>query len=144
MACRDTVMAENTLWWHRRTGHRLVLGGHNSHLHTSSSPPVLPLPREAVLRRRLGDGYLAVGPSFGRGTVRAPEQGLQKPPTGTAGGSRRSPPLPARSGTPWTGWDTGTSTRAPRHPPHASGRTRPGPNGRSARTSLRPATGSTC
>ncbi|MDT0397387.1 MULTISPECIES: erythromycin esterase family protein [Streptomyces] len=79
MTYRDTVMAENTLWWHRRTGHRLVLGGHNSHLYTSSSTPNLPVVEGSVLRRRLGDGYLAVGLSFGRGAVHATEQGLQNP-----------------------------------------------------------------
>ncbi|MEU5224860.1 erythromycin esterase family protein [Streptomyces toyocaensis] len=79
MAYRDTVMADNTVWWHRRTGHRLVLGGHNSHLYTASSTPNLPLTQGEVLRRRLGDGYLAVGLSFGRGVVHATEQGLQNP-----------------------------------------------------------------
>ncbi|MGW4759708.1 erythromycin esterase family protein [Streptomyces chartreusis] len=79
MAYRDTVMAENTLWWHRRTGHRLVLGGHNSHLYTSSSTPLLPVAEGAVLRQRLGRGYLAVGLSFDRGAVHATEQGLQNP-----------------------------------------------------------------
>ncbi|MFI5572486.1 erythromycin esterase family protein [Streptomyces sp. NPDC051740] len=79
MAHRDTAMAENTLWWHRRTGHRLVLGGHNSHLYTRSSTPDLPLTQGTVLRRRLGDGYLAVGLSFDRGAVHATEQGLQNP-----------------------------------------------------------------
>ncbi|MFF5155555.1 erythromycin esterase family protein [Streptomyces sp. NPDC000348] len=79
MAHRDTAMAENTLWWHRRTGHRVVLGGHNSHLYTSSSTPALPVAQGAVLRRRLGGGYLAVGLSFDRGAVHATAQGLQNP-----------------------------------------------------------------
>ncbi|MFF6812148.1 erythromycin esterase family protein [Streptomyces sp. NPDC012403] len=79
MAHRDTAMAENTLWWHRRTGHRVVLGGHNSHLYTRSSTPALPLPQGSVLRQRLGDGYLAVGLSFDRGAVHATAQGLQNP-----------------------------------------------------------------
>ncbi|MFD7704821.1 erythromycin esterase family protein [Streptomyces caelestis] len=79
MAYRDTVMAENTLWWHRHTGHRVVLGGHNSHLYTTSSTPTLPTTQGAVLRQRLGDGYLAVGLSFDRGAVHATEQGLQNP-----------------------------------------------------------------
>src|SRR5690606_3039841 len=79
MVYRDTVMAENTLWWHRHTGHRLVFGGHNSHVYTSSSTPSLPLPQGTVLRQRLGDGYLAVGLSFDRGAVHATAQGLQNP-----------------------------------------------------------------
>ncbi|MGC9499987.1 erythromycin esterase family protein [Streptomyces sp. WG7] len=79
MAHRDTAMAENTLWWHRHTSHRLVLGGHNSHLYTRSSTPTLPLPQGSVLRQRLGDGYLAVGLSFDRGAVHATAQGLQNP-----------------------------------------------------------------
>ncbi|MFJ8545125.1 erythromycin esterase family protein [Streptomyces sp. NPDC093586] len=79
MAYRDTVMAENTLWWHRHVGHRLVLGGHNSHLYTSSSTPALPVTQGSVLRRRLGAGYLAVALSFGRGAVHATGQGLQNP-----------------------------------------------------------------
>ncbi|MCT7351743.1 erythromycin esterase family protein [Streptomyces sp. 15-116A] len=79
MAYRDTVMAENTLWWQRHLGHRLVLGGHNSHLYTASSTPNLPVTQGAVLRERLGEGYLAVGLSFDRGAVHATEQGLQNP-----------------------------------------------------------------
>ncbi|WP_320775847.1 erythromycin esterase family protein [Streptomyces sp. CRN 30] len=79
MAYRDTVMAENTLWWHRHTGHRLVLGGHNSHLYTSSSTPALPVTQGSLLRRRLGASYLAVGLSFDRGAVHATAQGLQNP-----------------------------------------------------------------
>ncbi|MFB9347784.1 erythromycin esterase family protein [Streptomyces heliomycini] len=94
MAHRDTAMAENTLWWHRRTGHRLVLGGHNSHLYTSGSTPALPLTQGAVLRRRLGDGYLAVGLSFDRGAVHATAQGLQNPADDDVGRVEVEPAAP--------------------------------------------------
>ncbi len=79
MVYRDTVMAENTLWWHRHTGHRVVLGGHDSHVYTLTSTPRLPLAQGTVLRERLGDGYRAVAVSFGRGAVHATEEGLQNP-----------------------------------------------------------------
>ncbi|MFD5776630.1 erythromycin esterase family protein [Streptomyces fungicidicus] len=94
MVHRDTAMAENTLWWHRHTGHRLVLGGHNSHLYKRSSTPSLPLAQGAVLQRRLGDGYLAVGLSFGRGAVRATAQGLQNPADGDVRRFEVEPPEP--------------------------------------------------
>ncbi|MEU0440575.1 erythromycin esterase family protein [Streptomyces sp. NPDC006186] len=79
MAYRDTVMAENVLWWHRRTGQRVVVGGHNSHLYTLSSSPGLPLPQGQVLRERLGDGYVMVALSFDRGAVHATQADLQNP-----------------------------------------------------------------
>ncbi|MEW2185353.1 erythromycin esterase family protein [Streptomyces cellulosae] len=79
MVYRDTVMAENTLWWHRHTGHRVVLGGHDSHVYTLTSTPTLPLAQGTVLRERLGDGYVAVAASFGRGAVHATVEGLQNP-----------------------------------------------------------------
>ncbi len=79
MIHRDTAMAENSLWWHRHTGHRMVLGGHNSHLYTRTSNPLLPVTQGEVLRQRLGEGYLAVGLSFDRGAVHATEEGLQNP-----------------------------------------------------------------
>ncbi|MFI0501395.1 erythromycin esterase family protein [Streptomyces albogriseolus] len=79
MVYRDTVMAENTLWWHRHTGHRVVLGGHDSHIYTLTSTPSLPLAQGTVLRQRLGDGYVAVAASFDRGAVHATEEGLQNP-----------------------------------------------------------------
>ncbi|MGB9993868.1 erythromycin esterase family protein [Streptomyces pseudogriseolus] len=79
MVYRDTVMAENTLWWHRHTGHRVVLGGHDSHVYTLTSTPRLPLAQGTVLRERLGDGYRAVAVAFGRGAVHATEEGLQNP-----------------------------------------------------------------
>ncbi|GAA1426783.1 hypothetical protein GCM10009601_36570 [Streptomyces thermospinosisporus] len=79
MAYRDTVMAENTVWWHRQTGQKVVAGGHNSHLYLESSTPDLPLPQGQVLRERLGDGYLMVALSFDRGAVHATERNLQNP-----------------------------------------------------------------
>ncbi|WP_240967429.1 erythromycin esterase family protein [Streptomyces composti] len=79
MAYRDRVMAENTLWWHRRTGQKVVAGGHNSHLYLTSSTPDLPLPQGQVLRERLGEGYVMVAASFDRGTVHATEKNLQNP-----------------------------------------------------------------
>lgn len=66
---RDRVMAENTVWWHRRTGDRMLLSAHNGHVGYLASDPVLyPTTQGAFLRRTLGRAYAAVGFTFGRGS----------------------------------------------------------------------------
>ncbi len=136
MVYRDTVMAENTLWWHRHTGHRVVLGGHDSHVYTLTSTPRLPLAQGTVLWERLGDGYRAVAVSFGRGAVHATEEGLQNPADADV---RRFEVEPAAPGFVEHTLDQ-VSHRAwyadlrDAPPPPAPGWTWPGRSGRSART----------
>ncbi len=72
MRWRDEVMAGNVLWWHRHTGHRILLSGHNNHIgYDPENPQVLPRTQGAVLRDRLGGGYLSVGLTFGQGSFKA-------------------------------------------------------------------------
>ncbi|MEV4195519.1 erythromycin esterase family protein [Streptomyces toxytricini] len=62
---RDQAMADNVLWWQRRTGHKILLSAHNGHVgYLSTDPAMYPRTQGAVLRERLGRGYAAVGFSF--------------------------------------------------------------------------------
>ncbi|MGW4378378.1 erythromycin esterase family protein [Kitasatospora sp. NPDC004531] len=66
---RDRAMAHNVLWWHRRTGHRILLSAHNGHAgYASTLPELYPFPQGAQLRRALGSHYLAIGTTFDRGS----------------------------------------------------------------------------
>ncbi|MEU9704726.1 erythromycin esterase family protein [Streptomyces sp. NPDC047981] len=66
---RDRAMADNVLWWHRLTGHRMLLSAHNGHIgYLSTHPDMYPKTQGAVLRDRLGRDYAAVGFSFAGGS----------------------------------------------------------------------------
>ncbi|MFF1902915.1 erythromycin esterase family protein [Kitasatospora sp. NPDC058218] len=66
---RDRAMADNTAWWHRRTGDRMLLSAHNGHVGYLSSDPVMyPTTQGVFLRNALGRGYVAVGFTFDRGS----------------------------------------------------------------------------
>ncbi|MEV0536086.1 erythromycin esterase family protein [Kitasatospora sp. NPDC050463] len=66
---RDRVMADNTTWWHRRTGGRVLLSAHNGHVGYLSSDPVMyPTTQGVYLRNALGRSYVAVGFTFDRGS----------------------------------------------------------------------------
>lgn len=72
MRWRDEVMADNVVWWHEHTGHRILLAGHNNHIgYEPEDPEVLPRTQGAFLRDRLGSGYLSIGLTFGRGAFKA-------------------------------------------------------------------------
>ncbi|MFF9149331.1 erythromycin esterase family protein [Streptomyces sp. NPDC014861] len=72
MLYRDRVMAENTAWWQRHTGDRMVLSAHNGHLaYETMKPDQYPRTQGAFLRDLLGRGYVAIGASFGRGSFNA-------------------------------------------------------------------------
>ncbi|MFJ7260544.1 erythromycin esterase family protein [Streptomyces globosus] len=65
---RDQAMADNVLWWQRRTGHRMLLSAHNGHVgYLSTDPSMYPRTQGAVLRECLGRAYAAVGFSFAGG-----------------------------------------------------------------------------
>ncbi|MFI5983826.1 erythromycin esterase family protein [Streptomyces sp. NPDC051555] len=65
---RDRVMADNTAWWHRRTGDKMLLSAHNGHVGYLASDPVMyPTTQGAFLRGALGRDYVAAGFTFGRG-----------------------------------------------------------------------------
>ncbi|KQX47810.1 MULTISPECIES: erythromycin esterase family protein [unclassified Streptomyces] len=72
MLYRDRVMAENTVWWQRRTGDRIVLSAHNGHVgYETPRPDQYPRLQGAFLRDALGRDYVSVGASFGRGSFNA-------------------------------------------------------------------------
>ncbi|WP_086559047.1 erythromycin esterase family protein [Streptomyces africanus] len=90
MRWRDEVMADNVVWWHEHTGHRILLAAHNNHVgYDPEDPQVLPRTQGAVLRDRLGSGYVSVGLTFGRGSFKATDPEETRMLTHTVG-----PPQP--------------------------------------------------
>ncbi|MER6914669.1 erythromycin esterase family protein [Streptomyces sp. NPDC000594] len=72
MRYRDRVMAENTVWWQRRTGGRVLLSAHNGHVgYETVDPERYPKLQGAFLREMVGDRYVSVGFTFGRGSFHA-------------------------------------------------------------------------
>ncbi|WP_329624352.1 erythromycin esterase family protein [Streptomyces sp. NBC_01255] len=72
MLYRDRVMAENTVWWQRQTGDRIVLSAHNGHVgYVTPKPDQYPRIQGAFLRDALGPDYVSVGASFGQGSFNA-------------------------------------------------------------------------
>ncbi|MER8044093.1 erythromycin esterase family protein [Streptomyces sp. NPDC094032] len=72
MLYRDRVMAENTVWWQRRTGDRMVLSAHDGHIgYETPRPEQYPRLQGAFLRDALGAGYVSIGATFGRGSFNA-------------------------------------------------------------------------
>ncbi|MFD3728331.1 erythromycin esterase family protein [Streptomyces sp. NPDC058671] len=72
MLYRDRVMAENTVWWQRRTGDRILLSAHNGHVgYETTKPDQYPRLQGAFLRDALGRDYVSVGASFGQGSFNA-------------------------------------------------------------------------
>ncbi|MFF8293290.1 erythromycin esterase family protein [Streptomyces sp. NPDC016309] len=66
---RDRVMADTVLWWHRRTGDKILLSAHNGHIgYLSSYPELYPVPQGASLRDALGRHYVSIGFTFNRGS----------------------------------------------------------------------------
>ncbi|MFD3996867.1 erythromycin esterase family protein [Streptomyces sp. NPDC058583] len=72
MLYRDRIMAENTVWWQRQTGDRIVLSAHNGHVgYETPKPDQYPRLQGAFLRDALGRDYVSVGASFGQGSFNA-------------------------------------------------------------------------
>lgn len=81
MLYRDRIMAENTVWWQRRTGDRMVLGAHNAHVgYETAKPDQYPRMQGAFLRDALGRDYVSVGASFARGSFNAHDTGAPGEP----------------------------------------------------------------
>lgn len=79
---RDEVMAQNVLWWQRRTGHKILVSAHNGHVgYVSNIPAAYPKVQGAFLRERLGRDYLPIGFTFHQGGLLATD--------GTLGGEWR-------------------------------------------------------
>ncbi|WP_435846868.1 erythromycin esterase family protein, partial [Streptomyces fradiae] len=86
MRYRDEAMADNIAWWHRHTGHKVLLSGHNNHVgYEPEDPEVLPRTQGAFLRDRLGARYRAVGFTFGQGSFKATDPEEREMLTHTVG-----------------------------------------------------------
>ncbi|MFH8491679.1 erythromycin esterase family protein [Streptomyces longisporoflavus] len=71
MLYRDRLMAQNTAWWQRRTGDKVLLSAHNAHVGYASYDPRYPKMQGAFLRDRLGKRYVSIGFTFNRGSFMA-------------------------------------------------------------------------
>ncbi|MGW2017467.1 erythromycin esterase family protein [Streptomyces sp. NPDC001927] len=81
MLYRDRIMAENTVWWQRATGDRMVLSAHNGHVgYETTKPDQYPRLQGAFLRDALGRDYVSVGASFGKGSFNAHDTGAPGEP----------------------------------------------------------------
>ncbi|MER7844342.1 erythromycin esterase family protein [Kitasatospora sp. NPDC096077] len=66
---RDRAMADNTLWWQRRYGGKVLLSAHNGHVGYRTADPVLyPTIEGTLLREALGADYVSIGFTFGSGS----------------------------------------------------------------------------
>ncbi|MFI9552021.1 erythromycin esterase family protein [Nonomuraea endophytica] len=69
---RDQVMAGNTAWWQRRTGGKVLVSAHNTHVaYVAGNSALYPKTQGAYLREELGKGYLPIGFTFDRGSFLA-------------------------------------------------------------------------
>ncbi|CAL9599402.1 hypothetical protein SUDANB58_05406 [Streptomyces sp. enrichment culture] len=72
MRYRDEAMADNVLRWQRETGTKVLLSAHDAHVaYEPADPEHYPKVQGAFLRDALGDGYVSVGLTFGRGSFHA-------------------------------------------------------------------------
>ncbi|MEU8925291.1 erythromycin esterase family protein [Kitasatospora sp. NPDC048545] len=66
---RDRAMTDNTLWWQRRTGGKVLLSAHNGHVgYRTTHPELYPKTQGSYLRDALGTDYRAIGLTFGQGS----------------------------------------------------------------------------
>ncbi|MBL1099198.1 erythromycin esterase family protein [Streptomyces coffeae] len=72
MRYRDRVMADNTVWWQRKTGDRILLSAHNAHIaYETYDPEHYPRMQGAFIRDRVGRDYVSIGFTFDRGAFNA-------------------------------------------------------------------------
>ncbi|MFI1680590.1 erythromycin esterase family protein [Streptomyces sp. NPDC020607] len=72
MRYRDQVMAQNVAWWQHRTGDKILLSAHNSHVALKTYVPnTHPKAQGDFLREQLGRDYLSVGLTFDHGSFNA-------------------------------------------------------------------------
>ncbi|WP_020390910.1 erythromycin esterase family protein [Kribbella catacumbae] len=72
MYFRDEAMADNTAWWARATGAKVMLSAHNGHIALeSNSPKEYPTVQGQFLREQLGRDYVNIGFSFDHGSFNA-------------------------------------------------------------------------
>ncbi|MFB7629573.1 erythromycin esterase family protein [Streptomyces sp. NPDC056149] len=74
---RDQLMAENTAWWERYTGGKVLLSAHDDHVgYVASDPTTYPKTQGSFLHDTLGADYLAIGSTFDRGSFLSKDQPL--------------------------------------------------------------------
>lgn len=74
---RDQVMAENTAWWQRRTGDKMLLSAQNDHVgYLAGEPALYPKTQGSYLRDALGKKYLPIGFTFNQGSFLSKEAAL--------------------------------------------------------------------
>ncbi|GAA3315386.1 erythromycin esterase family protein [Nonomuraea dietziae] len=74
---RDQVMAENTAWWQRRTGDKMLLSAQNDHVgYAAGEPTLYPKTQGAYLRDTLGRKYLPIGFTFNQGSFLSKDAAL--------------------------------------------------------------------
>ncbi|WP_395570379.1 erythromycin esterase family protein [Streptomyces sp. BK79] len=72
MLYRDRIMAENTVWWQRHTGHRMLVSAHNGHVsYESDNPAQYPKTQGEFTREMVGAEYVNIGYTFGQGSFNA-------------------------------------------------------------------------
>ncbi|MFI5531976.1 erythromycin esterase family protein [Kitasatospora sp. NPDC051853] len=66
---RDRTMAENTAWWQRHVGGKVLVSAHNGHVgYLATDTALYPKTQGAFLRDTLGRDYLAIGTTFAGGS----------------------------------------------------------------------------
>lgn len=75
MSYRDEIMADNTLWWHRQIGDKILVSAHNGHVFRRTIDPDYPDTQGRFLRAWMGDDYIAVGLTFDHGSFNATDVG---------------------------------------------------------------------
>ncbi|MVO89639.1 erythromycin esterase family protein [Streptomyces sp. p1417] len=83
MLHRDRIMAENTAWWQRQTGHKVLVSAHNAHLAYESYDPRYPRMQGEFLRDSYGPKYRSIGFTFNEGSfmATAPDEEVYTPRT---------------------------------------------------------------
>ncbi|MFJ9775941.1 erythromycin esterase family protein [Kitasatospora sp. NPDC101157] len=66
---RDRAMADNVMWWQRRTGGKVLLSAHHGHAgYLATDTFLYPEPQGSRLRDAYGRDYVAIGFTFGSGS----------------------------------------------------------------------------
>ncbi|MYV99392.1 erythromycin esterase family protein [Streptomyces sp. SID3343] len=74
---RDEVMARNVTWWHRHTGHKILVSAHNGHVgYVAGDPKTYPKTQGSFLRDAMGRDYLPIGFTFDRGSFLSKDAAL--------------------------------------------------------------------
>ena len=74
---RDQVMADNTAWWLRYEGGRILLSAHDDHVgYVATDPATYPKTQGSFLHDALGKGYVVIGTTFDRGSFLSKGQAL--------------------------------------------------------------------